>query len=223
MKIMTSSSNHDKAVSLKASAGEIIVDFVSGKLDYRRRFGGGKNQALSKAVGLHKASAGLRVFDATAGLGRDAFVLACLGANVLACERHPQVFAALDDGLQRALADAEVGEKLSGKLALINANAIELLSDPKSMLYTEFKPHVIYLDPMHPPPKKTALAKKDMRIFREIVGQDDDQLELFNAALAFGAARVVVKRPAHSEPLSAAPSHAIKGKTTRFDVYMAQS
>ena len=103
---MTSSSEHDKPVSLSASAGDIVIDFVNGKLDYRRKFGGGKNQALSKAVGLHKAKQPLRVFDATAGLGRDSFVLACLGATVLGCERHSQVFSALHDGLQRALDDA---------------------------------------------------------------------------------------------------------------------
>ena len=47
---MTSSSEHDKPVSLGASAGDVVIDFVNGKLDYRRKFGGGKNQALSKAV-----------------------------------------------------------------------------------------------------------------------------------------------------------------------------
>jgi 16S rRNA (guanine1516-N2)-methyltransferase len=67
------------------------------------------------------------------------------------------------------------------------------------------------------------LAKKDMRIFREIVGSDADQCELLEAALGFGANRVVVKRPSHAEPLRDEVSHSIKGKTTRFDVYMAQS
>ncbi|MBC8371078.1 MAG: class I SAM-dependent methyltransferase [Planctomycetes bacterium] len=220
---MTSSSNRDKVVSLSAGAGEVIVDFVGGKLDYRRKFGGGKNQALSKAVGLHKAQSELRIFDATAGLGRDCFVLACLGAKILACERHPQVHAALQDGLRRALKADELKELLADKISLINEDAIELLSCSASGLVSEFEPDVIYLDPMHPPQKKTALAKKDMRIFREIVGSDDDQIHLLKAALSFPVNRVVVKRPAHAKPLIEGVSHAIKGKTTRFDVYMAQS
>ena len=90
-------------------------------------------------------------------------------------------------------------------------------------LVAEFRPNVIYLDPMHPPQKKTALSKKDMRIFREIVGSDTDQCALLEAALDFGASRVVVKRPSHAGPLHDAVSHSVKGKTTRFDVYMAQS
>jgi 16S rRNA (guanine1516-N2)-methyltransferase len=220
---MTSSSHPDSPVSLVASAGEIIIDFVSGKLDYRRKYGGGKSQALSKAVGLHKAMGELKVFDATAGLGRDSFVLTCLGATVLACERHPQVFVALQDGLQRAQADEELGPMLSDKMTVVNADAIELLSGSNFVVVAEFKPDVIYLDPMHPPQKKTALAKKEMRIFREIVGSDDDQIELLKAALNYPANRVVVKRPAHAAPLLEGVSHAIKGKTTRFDVYMAQS
>ena len=220
---MTSSSEHDEPVSLGASAGDVVIDFVNGKLDYRRKFGGGKNQALSKAVGLHKAKQPLRVFDATAGLGRDSFVLACLGATVLGCERHPQVFSALHDGLQRALADAELQELLDGRLSFIKCDAIELLSDSTRGLAAEFRPNVIYLDPMHPPQKKTVLAKKDMRIFREIVGSDADQCALLEAALDFGVSRVVVKRPSHAGPLRDAVSHSIKGKTTRFDVYMAQS
>lgn len=220
---MTLSSDHDKPLSLSADAGEITVDFVKGKLDYRRKFGGGKKQALSKAVGLHKSKQSLRVFDATAGLGRDSFVLACLGATVLGCERHPQVFAALHHGLQRALVDIELGEVLEDRLSFVNGDAIELLSCTANGVVSNFRPDVIYLDPMHPPQKKSALAKKDMRIFREIVGSDADQLDLLEAALKYPVGRVVVKRPTHAVPLREGVSHSIKGKTTRFDVYMAQS
>ncbi|MDP6963181.1 MAG: class I SAM-dependent methyltransferase [Planctomycetota bacterium] len=217
---MTSSSNSNNPVMLSASAGEVCVDFVNGKLDYRRRFGGGKNQALSKAVGLHKATRQLRVLDATAGLGRDSFVLAYLGAKVLGLERHPQVYAALADGLQRAKQDIELSETLADNLEFIAKDAISLFDGDGQQLLSDFNPDVIYLDPMHPLPKKSALAKKEMRVFREVVGADDDQVRLFNSALRQDVSRVVVKRPAHAPPIADNFSHQIKGKTTRFDVYM---
>ena len=48
---------------------------------------------------------GLTVVDATAGKGRDAFHIACAGADVHACERHPALYALLSHAHQRILAD----------------------------------------------------------------------------------------------------------------------
>ncbi|SPW27561.1 Ribosomal RNA small subunit methyltransferase J [Edwardsiella tarda] len=88
--------------------GAIFVDFVGGTMAHRRRFGGGRGEAVAKAVGI-KGGYLPDVVDATAGLGRDAFVLAALGCRVRMLERHPVVAALLDDGLQRGYADAEIG------------------------------------------------------------------------------------------------------------------
>jgi hypothetical protein len=45
-------------------------------------------------------------------------------------------------------------------------------------------PDAVYLDPMFPPKRKaSALAKKSIRMVRALVGDDDDALELFAAAL----------------------------------------
>ncbi len=51
----------------------LSVDFVSGKAAHRRQFGGGRGQLVAKACGLTKGITP-SVVDATAGLGRDAFV-----------------------------------------------------------------------------------------------------------------------------------------------------
>lgn len=80
--------------------GAIFVDLVSGAVAHRRKFGGGKGQSIAKAVGLNKGATPI-VLDGTAGLGRDAFVLASLGCKVQMVERHPVVAALLDDGLAR--------------------------------------------------------------------------------------------------------------------------
>lgn len=66
--------------------GPVYVDFTQGKLAYRRRLGGGRQQALARAVGL-KGGYVPDVLDATAGLGGDSFVLACLGCQVRMVER----------------------------------------------------------------------------------------------------------------------------------------
>ena len=72
--------------------GPVFVDFVEGAVAHRRKFGGGRGQSIAKAVGL-KSGANPTVVDATAGLGRDAFVLASLGCRVTMLERHPVVAA----------------------------------------------------------------------------------------------------------------------------------
>ena len=61
--------------------GGIFVDFVGGAMAHRRKFGGGRGEAVAKAVGI-KGSYLPDVVDATAGLGRDAFVLASVGCRV---------------------------------------------------------------------------------------------------------------------------------------------
>ena len=55
------------------------------------------HQSIAKAVGLVGAMP--TVVDATAGLRRDAFVLASLGCKVTLIERSPVVAALLQDGL----------------------------------------------------------------------------------------------------------------------------
>ena len=108
------------------AAGPIRVDFVSGAVAHRRLFGGGSGQMIAKAVGI---APGVRptIVDATAGLGRDAFVLAELGCAMTLIERHPLIAALLEDGMQRALADAVVGP-IVAQMKLICGNAIELFS-----------------------------------------------------------------------------------------------
>lgn len=189
----------------------IYVDFVGGTLGYRRRHGGGRKQALAKAIGL-KHGATPTVVDATAGLGKDAFVLASLACHVKMLERSPVVAALLHDGLQRA------ETIITNHLSLIHHDAQDWLS--KIQLFEV--PDVIYLDPMYPHRQKSALVKKEMRLFREIVGKDLDAPALLKTALARSARRVVVKRPKWATPLGDyKPSFCIKSEKTRFDVYLS--
>lgn len=199
--------------------GAVFVDLVGGAVGHRRKFGGGKGQSIAKAVGLNKGATPV-VLDATAGLGRDAFVLASLGCKVMMVERHPVVAALLDDGLARAKADAEIGGWVSERMSLLHASSHDALSklaeDPHFVL-----PDVVYLDPMYPHKKKSALVKKEMRVFQSLVGADDDADGLFEPAYALATKRVVVKRPDYAEFLAGkTPSTQIETKKNRFDVYV---
>lgn len=198
---------------MTTKVGPVYVDFVSGTLGYRRRHGGGRKQALAKAIGL-KHGAMPSVIDATAGLGRDAFVLASLGCQVQMIERSPVVAALLHDGLQRAKKNPEIGPIINERLQLIYHDAQFWL------LQLSEQPEVIYLDPMYPHRQKSALVKKEMRLFRALVGDDLDTAALLKTALISASRRVVVKRPKLAPALAGRqPSFCIKSENTRFDVY----
>ncbi|WP_438335478.1 16S rRNA (guanine(1516)-N(2))-methyltransferase RsmJ [Edwardsiella tarda] len=193
--------------------GAIFVDFVGGTMAHRRRFGGGRGEAVAKAVGI-KGGYLPDVVDATAGLGRDAFVLAALGCRVRMLERHPVVAALLDDGLQRGYADAEIGPWLRERLTLLHASSIEALATLTP------RPEVVYLDPMFPHRQKSALVKKEMRVFQALVGADDDADALLAPARQLATKRVVVKRPDYAPPLAGvATLNATLTKSHRFDLY----
>ncbi len=193
--------------------GTIAVNFVSGAMAHRRQFGGGRGEAIAKAVGV-KGKYLPTVVDATAGLGRDAFVLASIGCQVTMFERHPVVAALLADGLDRAYQDPTIGQLLQKQLRLIYNSSLHGLS-----LYQD-KPDVVYLDPMFPHRPKSALVKKEMRIFQQLVGNDLDAEELLEPARRLAKKRVVVKRPDYAPFLAnQKPTAEIKTKNHRFDIY----
>jgi 16S rRNA (guanine1516-N2)-methyltransferase len=195
--------------------GEVLVDFTSDALTFRRLQGRGKKEAIAKAVGF-KGQTSLRVLDATAGLGRDAFVLANLGCTVDMIERSPVVAALLADGLKRAAQDAELSTWLPERMQLLHGIAVELLAT-----WQGAQPDVVYLDPMFPHRKKTALVKKEMRLFQQLLGPDEDADRLLEPAIKLALKRVVVKRPAGAPYLAEQkPDIEYTGKANRFDVYL---
>ncbi len=195
--------------------GAIKVDFVEGASAHRRKFGGGRGQDIAKAVGL-KHGFTPHVLDATAGLGRDAFVLATLGCKLSLMERMPVVAALLDDGIERAKLNAEVAA-IAQNMQLTHASSIEQMTRVS-------QPDVVYLDPMYPHKEKSAAVKKEMRVFQSLVGEDLDADTLLAPALLLAKYRVVVKRPNYAPPLAnKTPSMSIKMKKNRFDVYVNQA
>lgn len=192
---------------------DLVIDFVGGAVGHRFRTEQGKKQSLLKAVGFAKGVIP-NVVDATAGLGRDAFLMASMGAHVTLIERSPDIHARLQDAMARAAAEGGDYTDIIARMTLLHGNSIDLLPT--------LAPDVVLVDPMHPPRGNTALVKKEMRILRDIVGVDADQIELMQAALACAKKRVVLKWPIRAAPMPGirAPSHQIIGKNTRYDVFM---
>ncbi len=196
--------------------GPIMVSFTSPTMTYRLKHGGGRSQALARAVGLKKGRQPT-VIDATAGLGRDGFILAHLGCHVHMLERSPILAALLEDALQRAEQSEQTAEIIIKRLRFTQTDSRDFLQK----LQQEDYPDVIYLDPMYPERTKSSLVKKEMRILRKLADDDQNAEKLLDIALQCATNRVVVKRPRLAETLGdTTPSHAITGKTSRFDVYL---
>jgi 16S rRNA (guanine1516-N2)-methyltransferase len=74
---------------------------------------------------------------------------------------------------------------------------------------------------MFPHRDKSALVKKEMRVFRAVVGTDDDTDALLAVAMKAAKRRVVVKRPRLAPPLAGLkPTMTLEGKSGRFDIYL---
>lgn len=200
----------------KKAPGPVWVDFVSGAVAHRRKFGGGSGQMIAKAVGV-KSGIRPRIADVTAGLGRDSFVLATLGCQVHMVERSPIIHELLFDGLSRACLSVEIADIIE-RMTVHNADSIQWLSQTKEVL------DVVYVDPMYPHTTKSAQVKKEMLLFRDVVGADQDSSTLLEAALDTAEARVVVKRPRKAPAIEMAssnvkPSYQLEGKSSRYDIY----
>jgi 16S rRNA (guanine1516-N2)-methyltransferase len=196
----------------RRQSGPVAVDFAGGANRHRLRGGA---ELIAKAV-RGRARGPLRVLDATAGLGRDAFVLAARGFEVTLLERSPVVAALLADGLARARAAEPAVAEIAARMTLHNADAVAWLAAAALPF------DVICLDPMFPDGGGTALAKKEMRLFQQLQLDAGDEGALLRAARAVARLRVVVKRPLKAPALARQrPDYALEGRAVRFDVYTA--
>jgi 16S rRNA (guanine1516-N2)-methyltransferase len=198
---------------LSTSQLQSAFDFVNGAVGYRFRSGASRKDALARAAGFGKGTVPT-IIDATAGLGRDAFLLAVLGAQVTLLERSSGVHDLLRDALARASAESPELAAVVARMTLIPGDARDLLPGLRA--------DTVIVDPMHPPRTNSAEVKQEMRLLRELVGTDPDAFELMQAALAADCKRVVLKWPLRAAPLEGLrkPSHSITGKTVRYDVFM---
>lgn len=208
---------------------KLELDFSAGAAAHRRKFGGGKGQLISKAVGIPSAKTPFTVLDCTAGQGGDAFVLASLGCRLVMLERSVVAHALLQNAIDRGLAyakehDSELLDVLS-RMELHYGDAQKFITErysPEGTVEPRFD--VIYLDPMFPARKKSALVKKEMQIFHKLIGGDEDAASLLSFLRPIARYRVVVKRPKGAPHLNdEEPTFSLKGKSTRYDIYVNRS
>lgn len=187
-------------------ASPLQVDFGDGELT--RRIRAGRQQALARACGL-SARGKLRILDATAGLGRDAFCLAALGAQVTMFERNPLLHLMLEEALARLPA------ALSANISLMPDDSIEAVWPAVD---------TIYLDPMFPSTGKRAAPGLEMQYLQALIGPDQDAEDLWQKALQADAQRVVLKRPPRGANVRLGrPDASFGGTRVSYDVYLLET
>ena len=151
------------------------------------------------------------IIDATGGLAGDGLKLAMIADSVIAIERNAVVFALLVSALHTARSSALA---MAGKIKAYYGDAINLIPQLPAA-------DVIFIDPMFPAKRKrSALPPKDVRILRNIVGDDLDDAQLLHVARQYALRRVVVKRPLHAPPLAKDHVALHEGKVVRYEVYL---
>ena len=197
---------------LELEGVKVNVQFDSAAMRHRRK--GGHNELLGRAGGV-KADRKPRIFDATGGMGRDAFVLADLGCAVTLCERVPVLLWLLQEAL--SLASVSRYEPVRDAAARMQIRAGD------SQRQAVAAGSVIYLDPMFPERKKAAAVKKEALMLQSLTDVQDVGDALWAWAWAQPVERIVVKRPLRAPTLGdQKPSHSLSGKAVRFDVFVRQ-
>ncbi|MBL4821459.1 MAG: class I SAM-dependent methyltransferase [Gammaproteobacteria bacterium] len=196
--------------------GPVTVDFCSPAISYRVKDAVGR-QAIARAVGV-KPGIELKVLDATAGLGKDSFLLACLGCRVTMYERDPIIHTLLEDGIRRG------GESEDNQIRAAVRRMDLRLEDFNGLEEAGQNFDIVNLDPMFPKRSKSARVKKDMFVLQTFLSggiKSSDEQSLLTGALALARKRVVVKRPRLAKYLAdLKPSHSLSGSSSRYDVYI---
>ena len=188
-------------------------DLAEGEVAQRAIKVSKSNETVAKAIGC-KSHYRPHVLDATAGMGRDSLIMAMLGCKVIMQERNFAIYHLLNNALTRLKDGSYFKPEVIDRLSLVQQNSVDSLQVEQAV-------DVIYLDPMFPERKKSALVKKEMRLFKLIAGEDIDADQLLLIALNSTAKRVVVKRPKGAPQLAKQkPSHEILAKKFRYDVYL---
>jgi 16S rRNA (guanine1516-N2)-methyltransferase len=190
--------------------GVMCFDFEETLSYHQRQHYALSKEPLARALGI-KGEQKPVIWDTTCGTGKDSLLiqtfLGAAGSKLKSFERHPAIFLLLKDAARRFPVSFEI----------VFADASQL-----SSIKDEDRPDVIFYDPMYPEKKgskKSALPRKEMRIFKDIVGEDLDSDLFLEWALKTAKERVVVKRGLAADPVKEKPTASYEGKSTRYDMY----
>lgn len=190
---------------------------IDGFIARYKTYPASKKDILGRVIGRKTQT----IIDATAGWGGDALHLCAQGFDLRIIERNNILIGFLREALSRLREShwAEINSVIIPKL--IPLDSIEAMRDPKLVDDID----CIYLDPMFPDKRKrSALAKKNMQVLHDLVGEDLDQEALFSIAYSACKRRVVVKRPDYAQSLGSSlgiePTQILQGKLMHFDIYL---
>ena len=169
--------------------------------DIKRRLQG--EFSLARACG-NKSGSALNILDATAGLGIDALALQARGNRLTLTEREPLLWALLSDLLRRAGTPDVTLHHMDAKVFLAQQAPFD----------------VVYVDPMFPQRRKTALPNKRMQYLGELLHEPvaENLADFIEQARGVARNRVVLKRRLR-DPEVLVPDWQIRGKTIRYDVF----
>lgn len=196
------------------------LTLTDGDLEVRGDFAENKNRLsennlrqefLVKAVKSKNMGENPLVVDATAGLGEDSILLAAAGYRVIMFEYNPVICALLEDAMDRA---REIGElrEIIDRMTLVEGDSTEKMSAINE------RPEAVFLDPMFPERKKSALVKKKFQLLQRLEKPATDERKMYDEAVGLKPKKIVIKRPLKGPVLEGTkPSYSIKGKAIRYD------
>jgi 16S rRNA (guanine1516-N2)-methyltransferase len=187
------------------------IDFLSGPIGWRLNRSEHEKH-IKKALG--KSLNPLNIFDATAGMLADTMIFLSLGHQVVACEQSNIIYLLIRDACERAKASLPFLDNLT----LLNGDARDIYNEKK---YIDFD--VIYLDPLYPKTKKASKGSGEIDLLRKIIdleGIEDAGDSIFHTFQSADCKKIILKRPIKAPLICNKINYQIKGKSTRFDIYI---
>ena len=185
------------------------VDFLSGSMGWRLKRS--EHETLLKKT-LGKTKDSLTIFDGTAGFLSDAIIFLSLGHKVIACEQSKILYLLVKDACNRAADELPFLSNLN----LIHGNSLEIYKDQINI-------DTIYLDPLYPETKKHILRAGNINAIKSILkieNIEDMADSLFLEFKELNYKKIILKRPIKGEKICNNINYQIKGKSTRFDIYI---
>ena len=186
------------------------VNFLKGKLGWRLKRANHETN-LKKALGKTKKP--LCIFDATAGLLSDSMIFLSLGHSVVAVEQSKIIYLLVSDAIRRAKSSIP----FISNLKIINANSVDIYKELDILF------DIIYLDPMYPILKKNVKKSGEISAIRSILEIEnliDDEDNIISNFMKFDCKKLILKRPLKSKKIYSNINYQVKGRTTRFDIYL---
>ena len=187
----------------------IHIDFLKGQMRWRLKRTDHET-LLKKALGKKRDN--LTILDGTAGFLSDTLIFLALGHKVIACEQSRVLFMLLNDAINRAREELIFLKNL----VLAHGNAIDIYKNARNV-------DLIYLDPMYPDSKKNAArsgSMNDIKNILEIESIKNLEDQIFFDFKKQDFKKIVLKRPIKSKIIDTNLNYQVKGKSTRFDVYI---